>query len=108
MFRIETLGEKLAYLRKKAGVTQRELMDTLQFENLHKYEKDKREPNIEILSKLAKYFNVSTDWLLGLDTDNLDLSEEEINFIIHFRKLPEKEKLKIEGMVELKLAEMQD
>lgn len=45
---------------------------------------------------------------LGLDTANFDLSEEEINFITNFRKLPEKEKLKIEGMVELKLAEMQD
>lgn len=105
---MESLGEKLAYLRKKQGISQRSLMDLLQFENLHKYEKNQREPSIEILKKLALYFGVTTDWLLDLNNDKLILSDDEVEIIKNIRKLPKKDQLKIEGMIELKLAEMQD
>ncbi|RDY27423.1 XRE family transcriptional regulator [Romboutsia weinsteinii] len=104
---MESLGEKLTYLRNKEGISQRKLMDLLQFENLHKYEKNQREPSVEILKKLALYYDVSTDWLLSLDNSESDLSDYEINFIENFRKLKKEDQFKIEGMVELKLAEMQ-
>lgn len=104
---MESLGEKLAYLRNKEGISQRKLMDLLQFENLHKYEKNQREPSIEILKKLALYFGVTTDWLLDLNDDKLTLSDNEIKIVENLRKLPIKEQFKIEGMIEMKLADMQ-
>lgn len=33
--------------------------------NISKYETGKLEPNLETLGKLAEYYQVSTDWLLG-------------------------------------------
>lgn len=108
---MHTLGEKIAYLRKKEGLSQRKLMDLLDFDNLHKYEKDIREPNLTILKKLALHFNVSIDWLLGIENDNIKtiyLNDYEIKLIENIRKLSSIDKLKIEGMIELKLAEMQD
>ncbi|WP_195986356.1 helix-turn-helix transcriptional regulator [Clostridium sp. D53t1_180928_C8] len=105
---MESLGEKLAYLRNREGISQRKLMNLLQFENLHKYEKNQREPSIEILKKLALYFGVTVDWLLDLNDDKLILSSDEIKLIENLRKLPKKEQFKIEGMIELKLLEIKD
>ncbi|WMJ81465.1 helix-turn-helix transcriptional regulator [Clostridium sp. MB40-C1] len=107
---MNTLGKEIAYLRKKEGLSQRKLMDLLEFENLHKYEKDLREPNLTILKKLALHFNVSVDWLLVIEnaTINFDLNANEVKLIENIRKLSDVDKIKFEGMIELKLAEMQD
>lgn len=35
--------------------------------SIYNYENDKRTPSVEDLIKISKSFNVSTDWLLGLD-----------------------------------------
>lgn len=64
MLSIETLGSRIAYLRTRAGLTQRQLMDTLKIDNLSRYERNERRPSIDTLVAIAKYFNVSTDWLL--------------------------------------------
>lgn len=42
------------------------------------YETGKSEPNIEIILKLADYFNVSTDELLGMENNKPILSERKI------------------------------
>lgn len=119
---MNTLGSRISKLRKDLGITQDKLMKTLNFDNLSKYEKDLREPNLTILKSIANFFDVSTDYLLGLDTvpnrNNLvkeesdsyystTLSKDEILFLDKFRKLSDNDKLKIEGMVELKLFENQ-
>lgn len=50
--------------------------------SLSKYQNDNAEPGIENFTKIAKYFNVSTDFLLGLtdvkatDLDIRDISEK--------------------------------
>ena len=67
---MESLGERIARLRKSKGLSQRKLMETLKFENLSKYEKDIRKPNYEILNSLATFFNVSTDYLLNGENIN--------------------------------------
>lgn len=61
---MDTLGERIAYLRNKEGLSQRKLMDILGFQNLSKYEKNTREPSLDILKLLSSYFNVSLDWLI--------------------------------------------
>ena len=43
------------------------------------YEKGERNPDINILSSIAKYYNVSADYLLGLsDTPTLSVEEKAI------------------------------
>ncbi len=62
------LGQRLKELREERGLTQKELAQQL---NLHSvtylhYEKSQREPPLSVLADFAKFFEVSTDYLLGL------------------------------------------
>lgn len=53
---------------------QQEVSDEIGITNvsLLRYEKGERNPNIDILYKICKYYNVSADYLLGLDGDLSD------------------------------------
>ena len=62
------LGKRLKELREEKGLTQKELSAML---NLHSvtylhYEKSQREPPLAVLVDMARFFEVSTDYLLGL------------------------------------------
>lgn len=62
------LGKRLKELRNEKGLTQKEVAAALGIHNvtyLH-YEKDEREPPLKILAEMANFFEVSTDYLLGL------------------------------------------
>ena len=62
------LGQRLRELREEQGLTQRELAEKLHLHSvtyLH-YEKAQREPPLSVLADMATFFNVSTDYLLGL------------------------------------------
>lgn len=41
------------------------------------YETGKSEPNIQMILKLAKYFNVTTDEILGVKKEEVTLSEKK-------------------------------
>ena len=62
------LGKQLKTLREVKGKSQLEVCSALNIEQstLANYENDKRIPKLEILIKLAEYYNVSVDCLLGL------------------------------------------
>lgn len=64
MLSMETLGERIAYLRNKHNLTQRQLMNQLKIDNLSRYERNERRPSIDTIIAIANFFNVSTDWLL--------------------------------------------
>ena len=59
---------KLKELRKVSGVSQKELADYLHVKQntYSQYENGKRQLPIEVLIALAKYYQTSTDYLLGL------------------------------------------
>ena len=62
------LGSRLKELREEKGLTQKEVAAQLGLHSvtyLH-YEKDQREPPLKILAEMAAFFEVSTDYLLGL------------------------------------------
>lgn len=61
-------AERLRFLRKERGIERKELANTvgLTVRAYQYYEEGKREPNLENLVALAKYFQVSTDYLLGV------------------------------------------
>ena len=67
-------------LRENKGITQEELGKKLNLSkaNVSKYELSKLEPNIETLSLIADYFEVSTDYLLGKSEimNKTDLNEK--------------------------------
>lgn len=60
-------GEKLYYLRTKQGVFQKELAAYLHLSisAVSSYENDVHSPDLKTLEKIAQYFHVSTDYLLG-------------------------------------------
>jgi len=66
---METVGNRIKFLRKQANLTQQQMADELKIDrsNFSKYELGKLEVNNEMLIMLSKYFDVSTDYLLGLE-----------------------------------------
>ncbi len=75
------IGERLKQLRIKNGLKQQELanMFGLSSGTISFYESEQRKPDIEFIVAVAKYFDVSTDYLLGLtnatDKENIDISK---------------------------------
>lgn len=59
--------DALKILREKSGNTQQEMADILKIDRItyHRYEKGIREPSLEVLIRIADYFDVSIDYLLG-------------------------------------------
>lgn len=63
------INEKLKQLRKEKGVSQKEISNAIgiTLSAYSNYEQGIREPSIDIIIKLCKYFDVSADYLLGLE-----------------------------------------
>ena len=61
------LSENIAFMRKKAGITQDELATFLGVTkaSVSKWENGQSMPDILLLPELATYFDVSVDELLG-------------------------------------------
>lgn len=64
------IGARIKSLRELTGMQQQELCSILDIEQstLANYESGRRIPNDEIKIKIANYFNVTLDYLLGRDT----------------------------------------
>lgn len=62
-----TLGKRLSFLRQSNNLTQSELSSRtfISRSRLSLYETDKREPDLQTLKQLAKFYHVTTDFLLG-------------------------------------------
>lgn len=63
--------KNLKEARNAAGLTQQQVADALGIErpSYARYESGDRQPPIDTLIKLARHFNVTTDYLLGLTDD---------------------------------------
>ena len=63
------MKEKLKLLRKQKGVSQRVVAEAIgvTLSAYSNYEQGIREPSNQILINLCKYYNVSADYLLGID-----------------------------------------
>ncbi|HEM3485240.1 TPA: helix-turn-helix domain-containing protein [Streptococcus suis] len=72
-------SERLKQLRKEAGLTQKNIADNFNTspQSYAQWEKGLRSPSKESLEKLADFFNVSTDYLLG--NSDIRNPEEEID-----------------------------
>ncbi len=72
---MKKFGEKLRVLRKQHNLTVRELAAILEMKShshIADMEKGRSKPSVELLIKIADYFEVTTDQLLR---DKLELDE---------------------------------
>jgi transcriptional regulator with XRE-family HTH domain len=60
-------GERLKVLRKEKGLSLEEIGNVIGAGKslIHAYEQGKSEPGMRASYKLARFFNVSLDWLIG-------------------------------------------
>lgn len=101
---------KLKAFRKELGKTQQEMADFLNMSKVgySSYELGKRQPNFEILIKLADYFHTTVDALLGHEVpyllDKSILSEKQrnlLNLVVSLNdRQCEKAEAYINGLVE--------
>ena len=105
------ISEIFKNLRLEQGLTQKQLANKLNIgqSTINNYEKEKRSPIPEIIIAYSKFFNVTTDYLLGLEDDlgnkitnnsenkpkNSVLSSDEERLLRAFRSLSELEKGKL-------------
>lgn len=104
---MDTLGSRLKHLREKNGFTLEYVATCLNTTktSIARYEKNDREPKSEMISSLADLYNVSTDYLLGRDSDldiknEVEYSEDVLEAAELFGELNEKQKEVILKIIE--------
>ena len=84
-------GERLRQLRKEAGFKQDELAAGLNFSRatISYYETGTRIPDIQKISIIADFFNVSVDYILGRTNIKkfVDTNNEVLDFLEMFKSL---------------------
>ena len=91
-------SENIKKLRRQQHMTQKELAERIGISKamISAYETEMRYPSYDVLIKLATIFNVTTDFLLGLEKQNTvditDLDEEEIQVVVNFISVCKKRK----------------
>jgi len=101
-----TFAVRLKQLREDAGLSQTQLAERLGVSrgSVSYYEKDERTAGIDFLAAAANYFNVPSDWLLGLtntrESENVNigertgLSDKAIEILQESRRKSESEPVK--------------
>ena len=77
----ESFIKKLSILLEEKNITQRELAEKINVTEvtISRYLSGERSPRIEIVSKIAEFFGVSIDSLLGKEeTASLDTNDEKL------------------------------
>lgn len=67
------LGTRIKYLRNKKRITQQDLADKMNvsIQIVSRWENGINYPDIMILPSIASFFNVTTDYLLGMEGEKL-------------------------------------
>ena len=81
-------GERVKELRKQRGLTQRQMANIFGIteRNYQRYESTDS-PSNETLVKLAKFFEVSTDYLIGQNTKKIEFAEPLESYAAWLRKV---------------------
>ncbi len=90
------LGDRIRYLRENAGLKQKEMARKFSIsENAwSQYENNKRTPDLETIKNIAKFFNVSIDYLMNLTDEAYDPNENTFKELISIYNLLSKEEKK--------------
>ena len=82
---IEGLAERLVELRKSKGLTQKILAERLGItkSSVHGWETTRTQPNLLCLMKMSYLYNVSVDYILGMNNNRSlnisNLTDKQIN-----------------------------
>lgn len=100
----------LKLLRQEYGISQQRLAEAIGVSqpSINKYENHNIEPEIEVLKRMADYFNTSVDFLVGHTdikrkiehTEVFHLNQFETEVITRFRSLDEEEKQCIDRTIQ--------
>jgi transcriptional regulator with XRE-family HTH domain len=92
------IGDTLRFLREKTNKTQEEAAKALGIKRstYSHFENNRNNPDNETLVKMANYFNVSTDYLLGRDPKEdalktADLADDDTIFTFEGKPIPEQD-----------------
>ncbi len=79
------IGDRIKYLREKAGLNQTELANFLNVKPsaISNIENNKNSISLDLLVKVCKFFNVSSDFILSLDDYKLKTTSEIIDININ-------------------------
>lgn len=90
------MKEQLQQLRKSRGLTQDDLAEILgiSLSSYQKYERDAISPSYETLCKIADFYHVTTDYLLGRERatdpfDMLQLPEDQKSVMERYASFPD-------------------
>lgn len=102
--------KKLKELRSKKDISQAELARSLGMSQqaIAKWETEKATPDPEMLIKIADFFGVTTDYLLGRDetnqesnTQKLEFSQEDLMLLHQIKRLTEDKRKIIDAVIQL-------
>lgn len=76
--------ERLKFLRSRKGITQQELADAVGVSRtaITGYERLNKQPSFDLLIKIAEYFNVTTDYLLG--KSDIEVEEDSKKYFSNY------------------------
>lgn len=95
------IGYRISELRKQAGMSQFQLAKVLDIaaSTLGMYETGKREPSLKVMQRIADYFNVTTDYLLGRpekkkekDSNSVDLADMDALLTYQGKQIPDQDR----------------
>ena len=74
-----SIGSRLRKSRDQKNLNQKEAAEALGISNvvLNRYENDERLPDVDTLGKLAEFYGVTTDYLLGRIDNPKPISQED-------------------------------
>lgn len=75
---IETRGMSLKTFGEELGVSPAALS---------RYLSEKRNPELPYVVRIAAYFNVSTDWLLGISGDMFEIMPKDVQEMVYYYQL---------------------
>ena len=85
----ESLGQRIARLRKEKGYTQIKLADEIGISQvlIFDYERNKIRPHYEMIIRLAMALGATTDCLLGLKEDKAAVSKPNLKIQQRMKKI---------------------
>lgn len=91
-----SFGRNLERIRKDHRISQARLGELLGLtqQMISSYEKEMSSPNIEVLVRIADFFNVSLDTLVGHTPPAPDENSSEIRLVHYFHELTSSDKEK--------------
>ena len=104
-----SLGTRLSGLRKEKGLSQDELAEKINCNGreISRWENNRITPSIEVLEKIARFFNISLDYLVFEEIPKVPLTFKNHKLITTFEaleELPEEDKKALLILIESVIA----